>query len=390
MISRVVRMMIAAVVLLAAVSPRFSQSADPYDIYVLVSLTGPFAFVGQTETAVLHVLENQVNHQGGIRGQAVRFVIQDDQSNASLALQLANSLKAKNIPIILGPDSTALCNAITPVVDHGPVLYCYSPGIHPSDGSYSFSSSVSTAEFIKVNIRYMRLRGWTKIGVMTTTDATGQDGDHGVDDAVALPENAGKVTIVDREHFNPNDVTVAAQVSRLKAAGAQAVIVYTVGTPFATFLRSAYETGFEVPVFTTAANFNYEQLATYTSFEPRELYMALAAYAAPDSLRGPLKQVVGTYLAGLKAAGIRPAQTQIAAWDPSVIAVNALRALGTDASAEQVRSYIANLNNWVGIEGVYDFRKIPQRGVGGDWLYISRWDPQKQQMIPVSKAGGAL
>ncbi len=187
----------------------------------------------------------------------------------------------------------------------------------------------------------------------------------------------------------PADLSVAAQVSRIQSSGAQAVLVFTVGTPLGTFLKAAYQGGLSIPIFTTAANYNFTQLASYASFPPANLYMALAAYAAPDSPpRGPLKTVVRTYLDGLKAANIPPSQPQIAAWDPGQITVAALRALGTNATAAQIRNYIANLTGWVGINGTYDFHKLPQRGIGGRLaLSLFHWDPVKSHMNPVSKVG---
>ena len=53
----------------------------------------------------------------------------------------------------------------------------------------------------------------------------------------------------------------------------------------------------------------------------------------------------------------------------------ALRKLGPNATAAQVRSYIANLNGWTGVTGTYDFKLIPQRGVNWKSVVMTRWDP---------------
>ena len=378
---------VAALVVVSASTPL--RAEDPYNIETILSLTGPLAFAGKDEADVLGVLEKSTNKSGGIRGRQIHFAVHDDQSNPVVALQLANELIGKNAQLILGPADAGTCNSIVPVIASGPVVYCFAPTVHPPDGSYMFSSSISAADIISTDLRYMRLRGWTKIALAVTTNAAGQDGERGVDEALALPENKGTLTLVDREHYNPTDISVAAQISHIQASGAQAVLVFTVGSPLGTFLKAAFQGGLAIPIFTTAANYNFRQLASYESFPPANLYMALAAYAAPESLpRGPVKTVVRAYLDGLKAANIPPSQPQIAAWDPGQITLAALRALGTNATSAQIRSYIANLTGWVGIDGTYDFHKIPQRGVGGDYLFIFRWDPAKSQMIPISKVGG--
>ena len=366
------------------------RAEEPFNIQVVLSLTGYLAFAGQSEADALGLVEKNVNKSGGIRGRSIHFVMHDDQSDTVVGLQLVNQLTAKNVPLILGPVNTAACKAIAPLLNNGPVLYCFSPQVHPLAGSYMFSSSISSQDVNAADIRYMRLRGWTKIAIVVTTDAVGQDGEAAIDDVIALPGNKDVMSVVDREHFGPTDLSVTAQVNRIQASGAQAVFVYAVGTPFGTFLHSAFGSGLKLPVVTSAANYNYKQLDSYASFQPDNLYMGLAAYAAPGALpQGPLKREVGTYLESLKVAGLRTAQPQISSWDPALVTIAALRTLGTNASAAQLRSYISNLTGFAGIQGIYDFRKNPQRGVGGDWVFVCRWDPAKDTMVPVSKAGGA-
>ena len=337
----------------------------------------------------MHMVEKNVNANGGIHGRPIHFTIQDDQSNSVVALQLANAWFSKNVPVLLGPVNTSACAAIAPLISKGPVVYCLAPTIHPPSGSYMFSSSIAPGDVNTTDIRFMRLRGWDKIGLIFTTDATGEDGARFVDDVLALPENKGVLSVVDREPFNSTDLSVSAQISRIKASGAQVAFVYAVGAPFGTVLRGAYEGGLNIPIVSTAANFNVDQLNSYAGFVPDELYMGLAAYAAPSVLpAGGLKDEVNLFLHSIKTSGLRPAQPMISSWDPAIFVVAALQALGTKATAAQIRNYIANLVGFPGIQGVYNFRKVPQRGVGGDWVFVCRWDKVHQSMIPVSKAGG--
>jgi len=59
-------------------------------------------------------------------------------------------------------------------------------------------------------------------------------------------ENAA-VAIVSRDHFTGADLSVAAQVARIKASDAQAVIVWTTGTPFGTVVRSLADAVWRCP-----------------------------------------------------------------------------------------------------------------------------------------------
>ncbi|HXF34105.1 MAG TPA: hypothetical protein VN603_05990, partial [Candidatus Acidoferrales bacterium] len=69
--------------------------------------------------------------------------------------------------------------------------------------------------------------------------------------------------------------------------------------------------------------------------------------------------------------------------------VAAFRKLGTNATATQIRDFIANLKGWTGINGPYDFRAVPQRGLDVKAAVVVRWDTAKGTWIGVSKPGGA-
>ena len=193
--------------------------AKAYDINVILPLTGGGAFLGKEEQTALQVAEAVINKAGGVHGQNVHFVFHDDQTNPQTSVQLANQVIAAKPAVLLGSSLVASCNAMAALMQNGPVMYCFSPGIHPAAGSYVFTSFVSTLDVVSAQIRYFRLKGWTRIAIMTSADATGQDAERGLDEVLARPENKD-VTIVDRAHFNITDVSVAAQIEHIRASQA--------------------------------------------------------------------------------------------------------------------------------------------------------------------------
>ena len=57
-----------------------------------------------------------------------------------------------------------------------------------------------------------------------------------------------------------------------------------------------------------------------------------------------------------------------------IYVVAALRKLGTKATAEQVRAYIADQTDLPGVNGSYNFKKVPQRGLAAENAVVTRWD----------------
>ncbi len=175
------------------------------------------AFLGKSEQQSLQQYEKLVNSTGGIHGKPLKFVFHDDQSSPQLAVQLANQVKATNPPVILGSALVALCNAMAPLMKEGPLLYCFSPGITVSLGSFVYSTSISTKELAAALLRYFGRKGWKKVALITSTDATGQDANRNFKSLVGS-EGHKDVELVAEAQFNPTDVSASAQIQRLKGA----------------------------------------------------------------------------------------------------------------------------------------------------------------------------
>jgi branched-chain amino acid transport system substrate-binding protein len=361
-------------------------AADPYEINVILSSSGPAGLVGQSESATLTKLEARVNRDGGIGGRPIKFVFHDDTSNPQVAVQLTNSLITKNVPLILGPALGAMCAAVEPLVEKaGPLVYCFSNVVKPPPNSYMFSTMMTASDFVAVGLRFQRLSGRKRFALIATTDATGQDGERSADAYLARPEAAG-MTLVAREHFGITDISVAAQLARVKAANPDFIMVWATGTPAGTALRGMKDLGLDtVPVF--MANTTYAQMEQYASFLPQSLYCPVSAALAPEFVTDRATRAADQYLTQTIAG--KADAFDIAAWDPTLIVLEALRKLGTNATAAQLRSYIANLKGFTAASGHYDFTAIPQRGIGESEAYIVRWDPSRTVWVAVSKSGGA-
>jgi branched-chain amino acid transport system substrate-binding protein len=378
----------AIAALLAGIAPA-APAADlpPYEINVIVSLTGQGAFLGGSQQKALAALQTSVNAHGGIKGRPLNFVFYDDQSTPQVAVQLANSVIAKKPAVVLGTSIAATCRAVAPLFVNGPVDYCLIPAIHPPRG-YVFSASVDTRDMIATLVRYFRERGWTKIARLTTNDASGQDADEAFAAAAALPENKG-VTIVANERYNLADVTANAQVSRIKASGAQGVIIWATGTPFGTALHGLRDVGLDIPVAASNANMVYGQMKQYADFLPKEIYFEGVGYLS--GLGTPAERTAQSeFLRTIKEAGILPDFQSGMAWDPALIVVEALRKLGPDATAAQLQAYIEKLGDFPGISGRYDFRDGSQRGLSQKDLVVMRWDDAAKTWTTVSGSGGVL
>ncbi len=71
-----------------------------------------------------------------------------------------------------------------------------------------------------------------------------------------------------------------------------------------------------------------------------------------------------------------------------MIVVHALRTLGPRATAPQVRGFLEQLTDFAGVNGIYDFVKVPQRGLDVSDAVVTRWSTQAKTWQVVSKPTG--
>jgi branched-chain amino acid transport system substrate-binding protein len=383
--------LVAAVAMLGAPAASMAQAPAPLQIPVIISLTGGASFIGKSDQQSLQLIEALVNKRGGIDHRPVHFQYLDDASNAQNAVQLANGVIASKAPVLIGPTLTQQCNAIAPLVQaNGPADFCLSPGLNPPANGYIWSSSVSLKDAIAATIRYFRERGLTRLAILSSTDATGQEADRDWELARSAPENRG-VEFVAKEHFNLSDVSVSAQMARIKAANPQALLTWTVGPAFGTELHGIADAGLEIPIFGSNGDMVVEQLSQYKSFMPKELiFSAVLAFAQTGLGAGPVKDAQKVYFDAFKAAGLTPNFPNTLAWDPALIVLDAYRHLGTKATGSQIRDYINGLHGFAGINGIYDFRAGDQHGIGQNGVVMVRFNASNDTFTAVSKRSGNL
>jgi branched-chain amino acid transport system substrate-binding protein len=391
MISRFVpaALLSGVIALLALGSPAArSETPPPLTIDVVVSLTGSAAFVGAGARQSLGILEGVVNREGGIHGAPLHFAYHDDQSSPQVALQLYGDLIAKHVPLILGPNAVATCGAIQPLLATQVVSYCLSPAINPAPGSYSYSAGMSAFDITNTALRYFAGRGWRRIALINSTDATGASFNDNFEASLALPQNRS-VTKIMTERFNPTDLTVAAQMARIKQANPDGLFAFSLGTPFGTVMRGYTDAGLTLPIATSTANMSLAQMAQYGQFDTGKLYVVGFRYFDRDRIaRGPLRDTIETFFRAYAAAGVKPDSQPGFTWDVGLLAVAALRSAGVHATAAQIKGFIDKQQSFIGINGLYDFRAIPQRGIDYRSAVMTRWDPSKAYWVVVSSPGG--
>jgi branched-chain amino acid transport system substrate-binding protein len=383
------RVAVATAALLLVLGP--VRAADTFEINVLLPITGPAAFFGAEEAKGLAMVEASVNKTGGINGRPVKFVIKDNQSNPSTAVSLMGQILTTNPGIVLEGGSFPTCLASSGLLKaDGPLLFCVSASVPQTPGSYVFAAAPSTVDQMEVGMNNFRLRGLTKVATITGTDAVGQDFDRHLDGVMALPQLRG-MTVVAREHFNPTDISVNAQIERIKSAGAQAIFSYTNGTPMGTVFRALRDVAPTIPIVACSCDLSYVLMERFADALPNEVDLLAFPAFAPDAVPkgNAVRRSVDAMYAAMREAGLPRLEIgAVVQWNQANFAIQALRKLGVNATGPQLREYFNGVTAYPGVLGMLNYRDIPQTGAMKGWVLIVRYDAASGKFVPISKPGG--
>jgi branched-chain amino acid transport system substrate-binding protein len=368
-----------------------ARAEDVITFDVIVPLTGNGAFLGGTQKQNLTETEKVINREGGVHGRPVRFVYHDDQTSPQTAVQLTSEILSNHPPVVFGSTISGVCNAMTPLMQNGPVHYCFSPSVRPVDGGYEFTSQIASRDQQRALLRYFQAEGWKRIALITTTDASGQDADKSINALVKEPDFAD-MQLVEDTYFNPTDVSIAAQMARMAAAKPDVIVSWATAAAGATVFRALAQAGLELPVAASGSNMTWGQMNEYAAFLPKRLYFGVSAWAAHgnpaiDLPQGSLEEQ-RKFFEAMQAAGLHPDASADIGWDTVRIVMAALNRLPPGADAAQLHDYLEHLQGYEGIDGTYDFVKVPQRGLGIDNAIVVRWDAGMKDWTPVSKRTG--
>lgn len=85
---------------------------EPVTVGVITSLTGRFAEFGEQHQAGFNVALEEINAAGGINGSPIELALEDDTSEASVALSAAERLLQRDVPLVLGAYSSSITNPL--------------------------------------------------------------------------------------------------------------------------------------------------------------------------------------------------------------------------------------------------------------------------------------
>jgi branched-chain amino acid transport system substrate-binding protein len=340
-------------------------SAEPLKIGVIVSLSGPYAGLGQPEKNTLEMELKDLNDAGGIDGRQVELIYEDDATDEAKAVAAASKLiEQDQVVAIIGPTGTGQTMAVRGDVDRAEIPQVSMAGgtviTNPVD-KWVFATPWPNTIVVPFTLDYLKAQGITKIGVISDTGGFGKDGQA----VLAAEAPKAGIEIVADESFNPGDTDMTAQLTKISKAGADAVVMWTAGSEAAIIAKEVKDLGIDLPLY-GSHGIARQEFIDGAGDAAEGVKFAAGKILIPDAYGTDSEayKVATDFISQYQTAyGEAPNTFAGHAYDAFWIVANAAKAIDGELTPSALRDQIEQTSGFVGIGGTFTYSPTDHNGM---------------------------
>lgn len=361
-------------------APAIAQ--EPIRIGSFLAVTGPASFLGDPELKTLEMVVEQINADGGVLGRKLQLVHYDSAGDAEKARTFTKRLiEQDKVDLIIGGSSTGETMAAVPLVEQAGLPFVSLAGavviVEPVK-KWTFKTPHTDRMACDKIFLDMKARGATKAALIS--------GSGGFDksmraECLKVAPNHG-VQIVADETYGAADTDMTAQLAKIRASDAQALLNAGFGQGPAIVTRNVRQVGLTIPLYQShgVASKEYIKLSGEAAEGVRLPAAALLVadlLAAGDAQKPVVTRYRDNYIARYKSD---VSTFGGHAYDGLMLAVGAIKAAGGTDKA-RVRDALEATRGYVGTGGVVNMSASDHMGLdlsafrmlevkGGNWSLV--------------------
>jgi branched-chain amino acid transport system substrate-binding protein len=357
-------------------------AAEPIKIGAVMSVTGFAGNFGTNSKLAITYLSEELNEKGGIAGRQVQVLFEDDQSVPTNSLVAATKLiRDKNVSMLLGPTLTPMVMPTLPLVEKEKVPQLAIGAGHEVTvplKKWVFRIPVTDYRLAPRMLDFVvNTLGARKIAILYSLDSSGKMGAQGIDDNI---DKYGASVII-KETFEATDTNMIPQLTKIKAAQPDVIILWTSVAPAAVVAKNYGQLGMKTTVVTSHGVFPTQAFmaaaesvldkGSWIIFGSKDIYADKLPPSDPwrttifDPFKKALKEKYGKEWEASYSNG----------FDAFNIAAEALRIAGTD-DRSAIRDALEKVK-YEGMMGTYKYSPTDHDGNGGESFWgIYRKDGQ--------------
>lgn len=359
---------VCAIAAFALLAGGYARAAEPIKVGAILSVTGPAAFLGAPEARTLEMLVEDQNRKGGVLGRKIELIVKDSGASPEKAFSFAKQLiEEEKVFAIIGPSTSGETMKIKGLAEESEtiLLSCAAAEVIVNPvAKWVFKTPQNDSDAIRKIFAQMKKMNISKIGVLSSNTGFGKAGKTQIEKLA--PEHG--ITILVNEVYDKSASDLTAEVTKVKAAGVQALVNWSIEPAQSIVIKNARQIGFKEPIFQSHGFGNIKYVEAAGPAAEGVMFPAgrlLVANQLPDS--NPQKKVLLEYKKEyeLRCEGEECSTFGGHAYDAFLILVKGIEKAGK-VDKEAVRSAIENLSGVVGTGGVFDFSPKDHNGLDAD------------------------
>jgi len=346
-----------------AVSPVLAQSGGEIKIGSLSALTGTASQPGQAQRDAVQMVFNDVNARGGVKGQKLRLVAEDDQLSPIAAANAARKLvhQEQVFAIIGTPNSPTALSALEVTMEGKTpqIVIGVAPKITAMNNPYVLRITPVDSILADLLITFaVKDRKLDRIAILSDSTDYGRGGR---ESAMTAMTKLGIKPVL-TESFNNDDQDFSSQINKIKASGANALVLWGFYVQGARIVSQARKLGLDIPIFASSGVLqgNFIELAGAAA---ENLYV-VSYFSASDSapaVQAFVKKYRDTYKRD-------PDPIAALAFDSANLLVDAIQAVGPDK--DKVVARLKATKDYPGVTGRKTGQANGELAAGGIVLQV--------------------
>jgi branched-chain amino acid transport system substrate-binding protein len=327
-------------------------AADTIKIGLMAPLTGAWASEGQDMQQIVELLADEINMAGGINGQKIEIVTEDDGGDPRTAALAAQRLSTQGLVAVIGTYGSAVTEASQGIYDEAGLIQIAngSTAIRLSEKGLKYFLRTCPRDDEQGLVAYKALKkgGYKSIAILHDNSSYAKGL---ADEAKALLEKDG-ANIVFYDALTPKENDYSAILTKMKAANPDVVFFTGYYGEAGLLLRQKMEMNWNVPFLGGDAT-NNPDLVKIAGKEAAAGFMFLSPPVPQDLDSKEAKDFMTAYK---KKYNAEPGSVwAVLSGDGLRVVVEAIRATGS-TDPDKLVAYLKNdLDNFPGLTGQISF-----------------------------------
>ena len=243
---------VSAALLTQAVA-QTTKPAGTIKIGAITSVTGRFAEFGTQQLAGFKVGVEEINRKGGINGQKIELLIEDNASDVNKGLAAAERLTNAGVPLVICEYSSSLVKAQAQYLARQkvPALVVTSSGddITKPGNDYIFRLNQPATEYARALLNIFRDSKFKSMAMIAGTGAF----EKSVADAALLFAKQYSIQVVEDQRYDQGLTDFRPVLNRIKGKNPDGVLMVSYAADSVTLMRQAREVGVKPKLFAGGA-----------------------------------------------------------------------------------------------------------------------------------------